>query len=48
MLASIMLNAFRDLQYYAQNYAGIIGLGLLHMQWTNGHTTKNMHTTISN
>ena len=25
-----MLNTFRDLQvYYAQNYAGIIGLGLL-------------------
>ena len=25
--ASIMLNAFKDV-YYAQNYAGIIGLGL--------------------
>ena len=28
--ASIMLNAFRDLcSCYAQNYAGIIGLGLI-------------------
>ena len=27
--ASIMHNAFKDLLFYAQNYANIIGLGIL-------------------
>ena len=30
--ASSMLDAFKDV-YYAQNYAGIIGLGLSTDQW---------------
>ena len=28
--ANIMLNAFNSMTHYAQNYAGIIGLGLLY------------------